>query len=378
MRQLLCCVLVALSLSACNFDTDQTTPTLEGVVEEPINPLPEQPEETPSPTVTVSPSASPTQVEVSVLLASPTPSPTPGTPTATHTLTPTIGPWEYVVQSGDSLTGILARPPYNYDPFSNPGILDQVINLNNLASANAIRVGQTLFIPRPTPTPVPEGVELTRAVIEALGGDPNFSNSIIPPGTQFDCYTVVEGDTAVGIVQRFSPLTLELLCETNRDNISCFGCNFEVPSGGPDCNIFLSEGQCVSVPLPTPTHTLSPTPSGSETPTPTPTYRAPSLVYPPNGGLAPAGQIELQWVSVGVLEADEYYLIEVIDTTAETAPELFATRNTSYRLPTDLIPTGGNTHTMSWSVRVAVRTDGGVYAPIGAPGEIRTFRWQSR
>ncbi|MEQ8677858.1 MAG: LysM peptidoglycan-binding domain-containing protein [Aggregatilineales bacterium] len=367
-----------LLLTACNFNINEPTPTAEAIVEEPINPLPDQAEETPSPSPTLSPSPSATQGAL-VAIVSNTPPPTPGPPTETFTPAPTEGPWEYVVQSGDTLAFILRQAPYNYDIFSNPGIESAVIQLNSMSSANSLIAGQTLLIPRPTPTTIPQGIELTQEAIRALGGDPTYNLSgIIPPGTLFDCYRVEEGQTVIEIISRFPPLTLETICQLNLDNFSCLGCDFEQPGGGPTCGPQLSIGQCVNVPLPTLTPTLSPTPDGNETPTPTPTYRPPIQVYPPNGGLAPAAIIELQWVGVGRLARDEYYLVEVIDTTSGSAPEYLTTRNTSIRLPTTMIPTDGQTHNISWTVRVAVRNENGVFAPIGATSITRTFQWQSR
>lgn len=362
-----------LLLTACNFNIDEPTPTAEAIVEQPINPLPDQAEDTATPTPSPSPSA--TQGAI-VSIASNTPPPTAGPPTETFTPEPTLGPWEYVIQPGDTLAYILRQAPYNYDIFSNPGIENAVLSLNSMSSVNNLIAGQTLLIPRPTPTPIPQGVELTQAVIATRGGNPIYDN--IPTETLFDCYTVQEGQTVVEIISRFPPLTLETICQMNQDNFSCFGCDFEQPSGGPNCAPQLSIGQCVTVPLPTLTPTLSPTPDGNETATPTPTYRAPIQVYPPDGGLAPAAIIELQWVGVGRLARSEYYLVEVTDITSGASPSYLTTKTTSIRLPIELIPTDGQTHTISWTVRVAIQNENGVFAPIGAAGVSRTFQWQSR
>ncbi len=385
MKTLIRLLFVGISLSivltACNFNTPDRTPTAEGIVEEPINPLPdaETPEQTPTITATLSPTPSLTPVAL-VQLVSETPTSTPGTPTATFTPEPTEGPWEYVVQSGETMGFILRQAPHNYDIFSNPAILDAVLALNGLSSANNVFAGQTLLIPRPTPTPIPQGIELTQAVIEAQGGDPSLGlgNSVIAPGTLFGCHEVVDGQTIIEIISLYPPLTFESICQLNTDNISCFRCDFEQPGGGPGCSVFLSVGQCVTVPLPTLTPTLSPTPNGNETPTATPTYRAPPLTSPPDGGLAPAGLIELQWVSVGQLDENEYYLVEITDITAGTAPQRFTTRTTSYLLPASLIPTDGQTHQFAWTVSVAVQNQSGAFARVGGTSQTRNFQWQSR
>jgi hypothetical protein len=122
--------------------------------------------------------------------------------------------------------------------------------------------------------------------------------------------------------------------------------------------------------------TLTPTPSGNEPPTATPTSRAPTLVSPTEGGIA-AGTVILQWVSVGVLNADEVYLIHITDVTAETSVG-YVTQNTSYRLPASIIPPAGETHDIVWTVSVAKADANGAYAPVGAAGRTHTFKWQGR
>lgn len=355
--------IAGLLLAACN--VRQTTPTPEGVFEEPINPLPEQ-------EITLPPTPSPSATTQLVLqIATATGTATAGIPTEAPTPTETLGPWEHVVQPGEILSNIIQRPPYNYRE-NIFGVIDEVVRLNNLRSAEDIRAGATILIPRPTPTPIPQGAELTATVNARLG----LGDNSLPINTEFGCHTVRENETIVGIIDQYGGATLEIIAQINPD-INFFGCDFDQPSGGPNCVVLLRPNQCVFVPLPTPTPTLSPTPSGRETATPTPTYRPPSLVYPPEGGIAGAGVIELQWVNVGPLLADQYYLVEVTDTvTGQTWRDI--TKSTSLRLPASLIPTDGQTHTMTWTVRIVVVDPQGVYAPIDAPGRIRTFLWQSR
>ena len=98
----------------------------------------------------------------------------------------------------------------------------------------------------------------------------------------------MEGQTIVDIAVTYNT-TLEVLAVLNAD-ISFAGCNFEIQSGGPNCNPILQVGQVVLVPAPTPTPTLSPTPSGNETPTPTPTYAAPVVISPPQGANGAIGR----------------------------------------------------------------------------------------
>ena len=170
--------------------------------------------------------------------------------------------------------------------------------------------------------------------------------------------------------------TLEVLAVLNPD-ISFAGCNFEIQSGGPNCNPLLSVGQEIQVPAPTPTPTLSPTPSGSETPTPTPTYAAPLVISPPQDANVPADVFRLEWVGVGVLQPDEVYLVQVSDA---TSGQVFndITRSTSLLLPDSLVPTDGQTHTIDWTVTVAKPNEAGIYRVISGPPGINRFNWLSR
>lgn len=361
-------LLVAIAISGCNFNTSESTPTVEGF-EQPINPLPEA--TTPSPTPSLTPSLTPTLPAVAqVITQIPTPTFTP-----TETLPPseTPGPWEYTVKSGETLGYIVQLPPFNYPPYD-PSVIEAVIRLNNLASADDLTAGMTLLIPRPTSTPVPEGLQLT-AVVAATQGIPMRDRVSLPTDVQIGTHQVREGESAVSIVSQYGGLTLEIFSQLNA-NISFVGCNFEEPSGGPNCNPLLIAGQFVNVPLPTPTITPSPTPSGSETPTTTPTFRAPNRIFPPDGSLV-TGTITLYWDSVGILKSDEFYLIQVADL---TTGGFFAdiTRNTMYELPDTLVPADNLLHEIQWSVSVASANSEGAFAPIGDTGTSSTFRWQSQ
>jgi len=81
-------------------------------------------------------------------------------------------------------------------------------------------------------------------------------------------------------------------------------------------------------------------------------------------------------VSVGALEDDEAYLIQLTDATSGESVA-FTTRSTQYRLPASLIPTDGQTHDIIWSVSVAVPNANGQFVPIGAQRSYN-FQWQSR
>jgi hypothetical protein len=101
------------------------------------------------------------------------------------------------------------------------------------------------------------------------------------------------------------------------------------------------------------------------------------MLYPPDGGVAPAGIIRLYWVGVGVLAANEFYLVQVKDTTGGREFNQ-VTRDTSMELPESMIPADGQTHTINWRVAVASPNESGVFRPISGAGPVRSFQWQSR
>lgn len=396
-------------LSACNFNTSENaTPTADDLIEEPINPLPErtEPGETPSasPTVTVtlSPTLTPTEpAPAPVEVTTNTPSPSP-IPSATPLPSATPGPIEHIMQAEETLLFIIQLYGYSLqDDFQNA--INQIIRINdNVPNADILPgPGSVILIPRPTAQPLPANAvtnspdDITSAATSAPPNatvddegiiivppdDPNLElpprqpRLGLPSGSYVGCHEVREGETVIGIQEQYAGLTLDVFARLN-PTLGWGGCNFEIASGGPTCSPDIRPNTCVNVLLPTPTPTLSPTPSGNETATPTPTYAPPRIISPVDGSILSAGVVTLYWVSVGALEAEEAYLIQVSDlTTGESTA--FTTRDTQYRLPTSLIPSDGETHSIMWSVSVAVPNANGQFVPIGAQRSY-TFQWQSR
>jgi hypothetical protein len=295
----------------------------------------------------------------------------PGTPTDTPTQTFTPNPYAtYVVQQGDTLLYIIQQPPFFYRTLTD-AMVQEILTLNpNMRSIDRLPgPGNSIILPLPTATTTPEGFALTQTA------QPDLPDVSLPGNARIIQVQVQEGDTIVGIAQRNST-TLPIVATLN-PQLFFSGCDFTNPSGGPDCNVSLSIGDSINVPELTPTPTLSPTISGSETATLTPTYGAPTLIFPPQDGNAAARTFQLQWISAGVLQGDERYLVEIEDVTSG-ARHLDVTTTTSYELPESLVPTDGQTHTINWRISVAAPNLQGQYRYIGAQGEWRTFRWQSR
>lgn len=358
-------LLAVVILAGCNFNLlPDTTPTVELLV----SPTVDAATASPSPTATFTPPPAVEQPQ----LATPEPSPSLGPPSETPVPTETPGPFVHVVEQGDTLGFIIQLYGYPFDL----NVISEVVRLNpNVPNADTLpSIGSEILIPRPTATPVPQGFDLTATVNAQLGVEA-LGSVALPVDTTVTCHQVEEGDTIVRIAELYTT-TLEILSQLNR-SLGWFGCNFTQPSGGPNCIVNLQIGQCVSVPQPTPVPTATPTPSGNETATPTPTFAAPRIITPPDGAIAPAGIFRLQWVSVGVLRPGEAYLVEVRDTTSQQDWRAVTT-DTSIMLPTSLIPSDGQAHTINWRVTVARADENGVYSIVGAPGTWRSFQWQSR
>jgi hypothetical protein len=360
-KQRIAALLAALLLAGCELTAlPQATPT-PAIDQITAEPTPTQDAALPTP--------SPSAPTLPPQLESPVPSDTPGPPTATATATETPGPYEYVIQQSDTLYYIIQLPPWSYTDYR---IIDEVLRLNpHIVSIDRLPgAGSTILIPRPTPTPLPEGFDLT------LTADPSIFETVNAPTPELliGQVEVREGITMIGIAQEYET-TLRVLSDLNPD-IAFINCDFSNPSGGEGCNVPLSVGQIVNVPAPTPTPTLSPTFSGSETPTPTPTYSSPNIIFPPNGADLTGGVIPLQWLSAGILQPGEQYLVQVEDTTSG-ATHLDVTRATSYTLPGALTPTDGQPHTIRWRVGIAaLNAEGTAYRFIGADPAWQSFTWR--
>jgi LysM repeat protein len=359
MKMFAALALLVLFVSGCNINIQEATPTVEGI-EAPINPIPDQDDLTPSP----SPSPSITVTTTTELVMVATIDPALLLPTETPEPTATAGPYEYVVQPGDFLVQIVQR--FGYRELN---ILDEVVALNpNVSSADRLPVGETIYIPRQTLTPTPLGFEATATALAELGGG---LLQAVPDNAVIECHTVAPGESMISIAQQYNT-TIQILSDLN-PQISFFGCDFNNRSGGEGCNPLIVEGQCVQVPFPTPTPTLSPTPSGSETPTPTPTFAPPPVIAPPDGSIV-FGSTLLEWVSAGLLAPNEYYLVELVNTSVEDSqPVRRTTRDNAIEIPQELLPPAGEKYIIEWRVMVARRNQQGVFDMISPQGTARRF-----
>ena len=292
-----------------------------------------------------------------------TPSPTP-TVNPTATPTPTREPCRPTVQAGEGLYDVLPRCGHRFETLD---IIDIVVELNGLTSAQGIREGQILDVPWPTETPdpnlipseTPEGESVGDAgeegdVVASSSDDtfdaPFFPTATLQPGITF--HTVLANENIITIGVEYGA-NVEILSQLNPE-ISFSQCDFGLDFGGPRCTVFLAEGQRIRVPAPTPTPTIPPTASGSETPTPTATatFNAPSIVSPSNRAVFTRDQfVTLRWIGSGTLAQGQTYRLRVEDTSAGIVYTADTLEN-SFVLPQAWQGTDDTRHEYQWTVSV--------------------------
>ncbi len=310
------------------------------------------------------------------------------TPTVTPSPTATPGPCEQVVGEGDTLIILATRCGHR-----DLAVIDEILRLNGLRSAESLQLGQVILIPWPTPTPGPtitspaeEGggessLDLTAYDLAGSGGGFTPISEIIPtatlqPGVMW--YVVQPRETIIEIALKFDA-NVEILSQLNPE-VTFSQCDFGEDFGGASCIVQLYEGQRIRVPAPTPTPTLSPTPSGSETPTPTPTptFNAPALFSPGDRYLFRANEIvTLRWTSSGILGPEELYLVTVTDETAGVTRTL-TSRETMVILPDEWQPADGQRHQFTWKVAVGPGNGQGGLASVTFSTTARQFFWDGR
>lgn len=232
------------------------------------------------------------------------------------------------------------------------GITVEEIQAANSMADVLIRAGDELIIP--------VGAEASGAT----AGDTVASN--------FE-YTVQPGDTIVSIAASFGSTVEEILRANGLVN-----------------NDFIRPGDVLLIPVPeVPAEVLESTEGVAAaevvpgvTPAPGSIYVAPRLIGPPDEAELPAGEaILLRWISVEVLDPNEWYvlLIYPVSGAARSLPTIW-TKATSYRLDTALAPTQGEDAIYAWQVSV-VRVLPGVnnqfaLQAASTPSELRSFTWR--
>ncbi len=242
--------------------------------------------------------------------ATPVPTPLPATATPQPTPTATPGPIRHVVAAGDSVAAIAAK--YG-------STIKDIIEANGLSANARLSIGQELIIP-----------------VKGPSGGPGPTATATGGGLM---YIVKSGDTLSGIAERYNS-RVDWIVTANNLN----------PSD------FLRVGQVLLVPLapitPTPTPTVPVTPQ-TPTPTPVPTLAAPVLLSPPDGSVI-SGQSEvvLNWMAVGTLQADEWYVVTLFAGDNPRPAATWWTKATTWRLPAELRGTSRAGIDFKWRVQV--------------------------
>lgn len=272
----------------------------------------------------------------------------PATPTPVPTATP-IPPQEYTIVAGDTCGGIAQKFGVG---------LNELLAFNGIDENCLIRAGDTIKIPVPTPTagPTPEGAT----------AQPTLPPNAGPTGTVPPLIThkVAAGDTCIAVAQQYN-VTVEFLRAQN----------------GLDENCALSIGQELKLVFSTATPEFTVTPFVLQTPTPRAGYAAPVLVAPQHGAAFSEGHtlVTLQWLTVGLLKQDEWYVVQVQPGKAITVP-IYQTKATSLKLTQDLLA-GNAEATVTWFVQVKRRAGSDangnpVYEDVSPSSEVRTFTWR--
>lgn len=259
------------------------------------------------------------------------PLPVADTPTPSVTPTPSATPFLYTVKSGDMLSVIAKR-------FGTT--VEALMEANGIEDATRLKVGTQLIIVQP----------------------PDYSATMA-----YETYVVQQGDTLYTIAAKYG-LSIAEIKEAN---------------GLTSNNLKVAQELRIPVGTATPTSTLTPTPS--LTPTPAPPRPAPVLLAPADGVAFEGADtvILLNWASVGILPADEWYVLRVerVGVWSDRLYEAW-TKATSWRVPTDWLAAGpAGAQRFRWQVMVERQTgvdDKGMPLgePISPPGEVRTFSWK--
>ena len=270
---------------------------------------------------------------------------------APPTLTP-IPPVEYTVQDGDTCGGIADKYSIGLHAF---------LAYNNLDENNClIRVGDKVKIPPPTPTAGPSPT-LPPGVTQQPAA-PAEATATLPPQI---VVVVRSGDTCGAIALKYR-ISVDTLVQQNNLNSDCS----------------LQIGEVLTLTFATAAPSISPTPIVAQTPTPRTGFEAPNLTSPRDGVQITETEdvVTLQWLSVGLLKNDEWYIVQVQPSGAITVP-IFATKATSIKITRDIF---GDLAERSFAWWVQIKQDLGAdavsgehaYTSVSAPSAVRRFTWR--
>ncbi len=311
------------------------------------------------------------------------------TPTLTPTPAPTPTPIVHVVQPGDTILSIATWYGSR---------VELIMEANGLDESSLLQVDQELIVPIPTPTPEIAPQPTDPIVVTAVStATPEMIIHVVQPGEYPGLIAEQYGTTAEAIMAANNiadPRSLrvgqELLIpvassgevKTTKVQVVVhvvqpgdtllgiafrYGATVEGIMGANDIDDprSLQVGQELIVPIGTPTPTPTLTPHPTPTLTPGPRYPAPALLAPIDGAVfrGEKDPILLNWASVGILAADEWYVVRLryIEEGAERAKQLPGTwtKSTAWRVPPNWRPPeGAQSHLFRWSVTVVLQSGG--------------------
>lgn len=274
-----------------------------------------------------------------------TPTPTPA-PTATPTPAPTSPPQQvtlkHVVQAGETLSEISEEY----------GVTVEEIQAANNLGDELIREGDELLVP------------VLRAV------PPTPAGPLSRPE-----YLVLADDTISSIATKFGSTVAQILAANNLTEAD-----------------FIQPGDRLVIPVPEIPSAVVESGAGAggaEPPAASPAnegstiYIEPRLLAPPDGvTLTREEAILLRWISVDVLQPNEWYVLLVEpdnDPTTRQLPSIW-TKSTSHRLAIEQAPESGQTARYRWRVavvRVKTGENGQLLLEAASPPSLtRHFAWQ--
>lgn len=286
------------------------------------------------------PILTPTRATTATVAPPPTATPAPVPPVQTFVT--------HAVVQGETLLSIASQY----------GVTVEEIQAANNLNDELIRAGDQLTIPiiRPSASltnPIP--AEATTSRFE---------------------YTVRPNDTVVSIALTFGSSVEEILAANNLSDNAIIrpGDKLVVPVRQVPQEVFDSSGNA-----PTPAVEIVPAapPASADV-----IYIAPRLLGPPdNATLNREEAALLRWISVDVLQPNEWYVLLIFPTSeaAQEFPSIW-TKATSHRLDTEFAPVSGQSASYTWQVSVVrVKTGANgktILEAASPPSTPRSFTWQ--
>jgi LysM repeat protein len=293
-------------------------------------------ETTPEP-VAATAADTPTPAFALAELAPPTPTQTPYVP-ATSTPVPQQ---KYTVVAGDTCGDIAKALGVSYSEFMS-------INQLNDARCSRLQIGDELIIPG--------GTNATAATATPAGD--------AAPAAAGDTYIVKQGDSCSAIAAQFK-ISIDDIIRLNPNLNLNQQCLIQV---GDTLNV--SEASASTAPLATPYLLLAPTPRAA--------YPPPVLLTPLDDARIDSPSAILEWLSVGILQPNEIYVVQIQPAGAITVP-IFETRGTFLRIDDSLM---GDQVELAFAWWVQVRQRIGdqngipIYRDVGPPSSARRFIWR--